>query len=403
MFFKRAFLFLSSLSLSCGISYTHSYNSSDIQVHFNNKTFDMSPTESVFYEYNSSTQLFGNDYSYFSMNKDRIDLFYIEEDNIHIVNCMDSVCDYNKYDDVLCGVNTKYLRRLQKVEWSDCFEDFGNTYYIKNAGVAITRRMYESLDKDIDKVKDYVQSAVAFSNLIYRHQMHISTKIDYLYIGTGQESWSNKDCNENTMTTLSKFVGWAPPKQEAYWMLFEICDRYAGGSSGTAYVGTACTNGVRNKGVTKGVGTRIRPHMTFTHELGHLLNARHSFENGQGTTGGIMDYGNPYYKGEIQFNDLRKREFCSHIKRMIAQCSSNLLIKETSPTRIPTMKPTMKPTRIPTMEPTRIPTRIPTMKPTTPSSDDVGLSRRSKIIIITVCSVLTIIFICIFCYIVTKV
>ena len=41
------------------------------------------------------------------------------------------------------------------------------------------------------------------------------------------------------------------------------------------------------------------------HEAGHIFGAEHSFENGQGTTGGIMDYGDGKYNGVYQFNPLR--------------------------------------------------------------------------------------------------
>ncbi|ETO07480.1 hypothetical protein RFI_29912 [Reticulomyxa filosa] len=46
---------------------------------------------------------------------------------------------------------------------------------------------------------------------------------------------------------------------------------------------------------------------------GHIFGAQHSFENGTGHTGGIMDYGTGIYHGTYQFHPFRKTELCSGI------------------------------------------------------------------------------------------
>jgi hypothetical protein len=58
--------------------------------------------------------------------------------------------------------------------------------------------------------------------------------------------------------------------------------------------------------------------LTVAHEIGHNFNADHSFENGVGTTGGIMDYGDGKYLGEYQFNpNLRRDEMCTQITEAV--------------------------------------------------------------------------------------
>lgn len=56
--------------------------------------------------------------------------------------------------------------------------------------------------------------------------------------------------------------------------------------------------------------------LIVAHEIGHNFNGGHSFEQGQGKTGGIMDYGSNTAIGGIQqFNRVyRQDQMCSHMK-----------------------------------------------------------------------------------------
>ena len=60
---------------------------------------------------------------------------------------------------------------------------------------------------------------------------------------------------------------------------------------------------------------------TDAHEIGHIFAARHSFELGQGQTGGIMDYGDGLLNGTYMFchfflkrREAKKNQFCERKK-----------------------------------------------------------------------------------------
>eukprot|EP00971_Amphidinium_carterae_P083280 1648394-Amphidinium_carterae.2 len=96
------------------------------------------------------------------------------------------------------------------------------------------------------------------------------------------------------------------------------------GLVGVAYVGPTCYKnwnvGVTEIHDTQGVG----PWLTFAHELGHNIGADHSFDDGQGKTGGIMDYGvGGMYNEEIQFNSqYAKAEICRGLRGAWLRCDS---------------------------------------------------------------------------------
>lgn len=99
---------------------------------------------------------------------------------------------------------------------------------------------------------------------------------------------------------------------------------------GLAYLDAACKSQI-NKGTNMiNAGGPSSSWLTFAHELGHNLAGDHSFEEGQGSTGGIMDYSDGKHEGVYQFNTkYRKRDMCAYLDKYDGNCQGKF-----SPTQV---------------------------------------------------------------------
>lgn len=317
------------------------------------------------------TKYYQNDQGYVSIDSktNEVNAMLLNRDLgiAYNVNCDSNdhcVSETHDMDTFLCGIeqlidinsksksksknnkNKKKGKNDERIVWNNCFPDFNNKYYKIRMGGAVTRRTFEFYNKDINKVIKFFQDTVSASNLIYRYQMHLSVDISQIYIGKSSDKWANPDCKRTTNDLLVDFRTWDPNvklDRESFWMLMERCPNYNDGVSGVAYIGQVCKTNY-NVGFTKSLEqVPLNPVRTFAHELGHLLSAKHSFENGAGKTGGIMDYSDGMYKGYVQFNNLRRDEFCNYITKMInSLCPRDLMYAERTPTPSPTPSPTSK-------------------------------------------------------------
>jgi len=144
----------------------------------------------------------------------------------------------------------------------------------------------------------------------------------------------------------------SPPSFQGANHLFTGCGT-GYGVVGIAYVGTICI-----KGYNCGVNQLYNQNswLTFAHELGHNFDGKHSFEEGQGDTGGIMDYGDGKLKGVYQFNrKYREQEMCAEMKKAVGSANNEgwCWVKgTTSQTASPTAKPA--PTSSPTSSVPRV-------------------------------------------------
>merc|ERR1711972_1147490 len=94
-----------------------------------------------------------------------------------------------------------------------------------------------------------------------------------------------------------------------------------------------CNKDGYNTGISRFYG---RYWQTFAHELGHNFGGFHSFEEGQGKTGGLMDYGDTKLNGVYQFNTKhRKAEMCALVDSRVSQCGDNFQLAGPPPAPTP--------------------------------------------------------------------
>merc|ERR1712151_791623 len=140
---------------------------------------------------------------------------------------------------------------------------------------------------------------------------------------TNAPSWN--ECYSNAREALlPHFLHWSKPSVQGAWHMFNDClpPSLLSATVGFAVTGSLCNNEVNSAAnyIFKGTDTWL----TFAHEHGHIMGAQHSFEEGQGRTLGIMDYGYDVRLGGIhQFNTrYRKEEICDKISSKIEQCAA---------------------------------------------------------------------------------
>jgi len=217
-------------------------------------------------------------------------------------------------------------RRLNLVYFDNCWA--GQEQFVKKLSVGYTidesfqTKILEYMSNESgstqDKLIRYITQVNADSNVIYHNQLDVILGImDIKYVGQAG-SWQNNPCPGNIGEYLDALTNWRQQSVSdtgGMWKALTNCYPPPG-TVGYAYVGTLCrgpATGVSNymniaSGGTWGVNA---------HEAGHIFGARHSFENGQGATGGIMDYGDGYFQDVFQFNPLRKNEVCGVLSRTI--------------------------------------------------------------------------------------
>eukprot|EP00501_MAST-03F_sp_TOSAG23-6_P001871 GSMAST32.ASY1.ANO1.1949.1 assembled CDS len=215
------------------------------------------------------------------------------------------------------------------VKWSDCFVG-GNTnpHYI-NMGLEIGPELVKTLGSN-DKAIYFLEHVIAKANRIYKDQLNVVLLIKEQNIYSDAGTTPNyAKCASKIKTQLDQYL-LAKPSGDAnvaLWHLFNKCPMVdtENVQVGLAFMSSLCRS--YNKGITRYFPKAGPPWITFAHEVGHALSAQHSFEEGQGTTGGIMDYGDGRFEGAYQFNTkYRKAQVCSFLDNTIKSkiCSNNI-------------------------------------------------------------------------------
>lgn len=243
--------------------------------------------------------------------------------------------------------------------WVGCYPGVSLGYKL-NMGIAVGS-MFQS---NFPNTAAFVQSILSKANVIYKYQLNIELVVDHLYTGSAPY---NAECPNGATKQLDAFQLWTKPSKQGLWHLLDDCRSISGSHVGEAYRGALCK--AANTAITYCTGRACSlGFRNFAHEVGHNFNARHSFEEGKLTTGGIMDYGDGLLNRIFQFNTkYRRNEICEHLRSVVGSCSSfkpntrsesgSNPTGSPSPSSTSTSYPTSFPTPTPTAYPSKFPTR----------------------------------------------
>jgi len=180
----------------------------------------------------------------------------------------------------------------------------------------------------VEKAKARWEEILAKATYVYEKQMNFRLKLGDVKVAMqGGPKWALTRCRndgwdgvQDMINAVKESVIAGELPFQASWHGFVNCfGEY--GVMGLGYVGTACKH---RQGVNTGSDKFHSPAswITYTHELGHNFAGKHTFELGQGKTGGIMDYGDGKLDGVYQFNTrFRRQEMCKFF-RDIETCKS---------------------------------------------------------------------------------
>jgi hypothetical protein len=186
-------------------------------------------------------------------------------------------------------------------QWTDCYTNDSVARKLA-MGIATDRLFYTMHGSSEAKAQETIASVVADSNSIYVFQLNIFLQVAQFYMKTasGGEAWNNAasdtggTCSQTIESKLDAMRAWSTPgggrpNERGLWHLLTPC--FYSGTVGLAYVGVLCsTSGGYNTGVSgHALGNCCSDWGTFAHEVGHNFGGGHSFEDGKGSTGGIMD------------------------------------------------------------------------------------------------------------------
>ena len=215
--------------------------------------------------------------------------------------------------------------------WENCYPGINNSLPNEfSMGIVLASSLIRRFDNDIDKAVKYTESLLVRTNSAFIRQLNIKLMLKHIVVVDGdageQHDWDTEDCNNSIFESFDKFRKYKKPSNQGLWHLIDSCYR-AGNAIGVAFSGVICSTTV-NVGMTQ-APVRVNNWITFAHEVGHNFGAGHTFEEGQGKTGGIMDYGSGLLNNEYQFNrKYRYDDFCIKITNSIDRCKEHFIMSE---------------------------------------------------------------------------
>ena len=170
-------------------------------------------------------------------------------------------------------------------------------------------------DKQVSLVVAAVEDILSLARMVWAVQLNIRLEVNFLEIGSSSSqaplSWSPATGCGSATDAYNRLLRYVSERPSDNWagMAFLISRCFTGTDfGGVALPNSFCLNG------KEGVGLSFANPVTIAHELGHLFGSSHSLEDGQGTTGGIMDVGGSgVFLGSQQFHPGRKDEVCRAI------------------------------------------------------------------------------------------
>jgi hypothetical protein len=201
-----------------------------------------------------------------------------------------------------------------------------------------------------------MEAAFVTSSIVYEYQFNVALQIGEMMDATSAPSAVAELLTGCPGSSVVDALGAMSPvvagltEKQGVWTLLTNC--YPASKTGTGILGVAnmgaCGCGFQARGWNIGVvNTSPALWRTLAHELGHGLGMKHSFENGKGMTGGIMDYGNPLVDGVPRFRTERAPEACATLAAMKATRCGLLVDLQRRLAPRPTLPfPSARPTRL---------------------------------------------------------
>lgn len=214
---------------------------------------------------------------------------------------------------------------LRVLKWNDCWvgQASGKRLAI---GIVADPSYIAKVKKERSTTPAAFNVLLSDTNIVYQIQLSISLTLVKTNLQASCTSTSPTWCDAcvelDAHIKLDIFRDWfrvEEARSAGLWHMMTAC-KYLKGVGGIAYVTQLCNTrygvGMTSSG-SRWQNTRTAWE-TFAHEIGHNAGAQHSFEEGQGKTGGLMDYGDGKLNGEYQFNTkYRKVEMCQHLNQSI--------------------------------------------------------------------------------------